>query len=283
MTVAAGFRFDEGLMLCTDTKHTYSGAMKLQSPKIFKTEYASGLKTAFCIVGSVRYCKMIVQKCESALATLAPEETSKIEVKTVVETILLTAFQEHLYKHPDFSKGPLSVSFLIGVWSPVDGIGFYSTEDTAINELFGYECLGQGSYLGHYLLRGLFRDNLSIEEVSLLATHMLIQTKNYDDSCGGDSQFIWFRRDGTVSDIAYFDISQNENYSQWTENARKLIFYDIPNLKLTEAEFQSRIRAHTSHLEAIRENLISKKAEHDAFIEALTRRVEKRMGIPRAT
>lgn len=257
VTIAAGFSFSEGVILCTDTKHTYSGAMKLQSPKIFKKEYSSGVKTAFCIVGTVRYCKMIVQKCEGAIATLEQDKCSKVEVKTVIETILLNTFQEHIYKHPDFATRTLSAGFLIGIWSPIDGLGFYSTEDTAINELFGYECLGQGSYLGHYILRPLFRDNLKMEQVSLLATHVLIQVKNYDDSCGGDSQFVWLRKDGTISDVTYFDISQNESYSKWFESTTKMIFYDIPDLKLPE------------------EDLRIKKAEYDALIEALSTRERK--------
>jgi 20S proteasome alpha/beta subunit len=278
VTVAAGFNFTDGIVLCTDTKHTYPGAMKLQSPKIFKKEdYASGLKTAFCIVGSVRYCKMIIQKCEGALTQLAKHECSKVEVRTVIETVLLAVFQEHIYKHPDFSRGALSAGFLIGIWSPVDGLGFYSTEDTAINELLGYECLGSGSYLGHYILRALFRRNLHFEQVALLATHMLIQTKNYDDSCGGDSQFVWLRTDGSISEVAYFDISQNESYSQWLQDALRMIFYDIPNLDLTEEEFQGRLTYYKSHLETIRENLQHKKFEYDALIKALTTRVGDRL------
>ena len=260
MTIAAGFKFSDGLVLCTDTKHTYGGAMKLQSAKIFRKEDDSGLKTAFCIVGSVRYCKMIVQKCEGALATLGPNEISRAEVKTVIETILLAIFQEHIYKHPDYAKGTLSADFLIGIWSPTDGLGFYSTQDTAVNELVGYECLGQGSYLGHYLIRPLFKDYLHLPEIIVLATHALVQTKNFDDSCGGDSQFVYFHPDGSMSDVEYFDISQNENYSKWFESTTKMIFYDLPNLKMSEEDFQSRLTKHTSFLANIRENLKIQKS-----------------------
>jgi len=104
-------------------------------------------------------------------------------------------------------SGSLTVQFLFATSSPVDGLRFYSTEDTAINELHGYECLGQGAYLGHYLLRPLFTKFLTAKQVILLATYALAEIKNYDDSCGGDSQFVWLRNDGTISDVEHFDIS----------------------------------------------------------------------------
>lgn len=280
MTIAAGFKIEEGVVLCADTKHTYSGAMKLQSAKIFsKADYSSGLKTAFCIVGSVRYCKMVIQKCEGALARLGAHECSKAEIRVVIETVLLSVFQEHIYKHPDF--GALSVGFLIGVWSPIDGIGFYSTEDTAINELVGYECLGAGSYLGHYILRPLFRPNLKIKETILLATHALIQTKNYDDSCGGDSQFIWMRSDGSLSAVEFFDISQNEGYSQRFEDMRKLIFYDLPDLDLEEGKLQKKLEKHKEYLAAIRTDLRSERDRYQGLLDALSgklSRVAKELG-----
>lgn len=276
MTIAAGFKIQEGVVLCADTKHTYSGAMKLQSAKIFKKDdYPSGIKTAFCIVGSVRYCKMIIQKCEGALARLGAHECSRAEVRAVIETILITAFEEHIYRHPDFTRGSLAVGYLIAIWSPIDGIGFYSTEDTAINELVGYECLGAGSYLGHYLLRPLFRPNLKIKETILLATHALIQTKNYDDNCGGDSQFIWMRPDGTVSDVESFDISQNESYSKSFERLRQYIFYDLPDLDLEDDELYKKLAKHSEFLAAIRSDLRSERDHHQMLLDALSGKLAK--------
>ena len=44
MTIAAGFHFDSEVLLCTDTKHTYSDATKLKSSKIFHNDrYTCGI------------------------------------------------------------------------------------------------------------------------------------------------------------------------------------------------------------------------------------------------
>ena len=63
MTIAAGFMFDKGILLCADTQETYSGVMKLQASKIFPADFAAkgGTKVAFALTGDVAYARRAVE------------------------------------------------------------------------------------------------------------------------------------------------------------------------------------------------------------------------------
>jgi 20S proteasome alpha/beta subunit len=270
VTIAAGLQLEDGILLCKDTNHKYFGAMKLHSTKIFSKDYPSGLKTAFCIVGEVRYCKMIVQKWERRLAEIPAEECDRKKILSEIENTLIASFRHHIFSHPRFLDERMEVQFLFSVWSPIDGLGMYSTQDTAINELYGYECLGSGSYLGHYLIRPLYLPGSSLNRAVLLATHALLQVKNYDDACGGDSQFVVLRHDGTASDVEHFDISQNEKYSQHLESMRSLIFYDVPDLDRTDIEFKTSLAIYEQSLISMREDLKNEKSNFKSLLAALS-------------
>lgn len=200
MTAVAGFIFDSGILMCADTKHTYSGQMKLESTKIFSSSHPNGINSAFGIVGSVDYARMAMQECEAALSGLSRRNT-KAKIRAVITRVLRDICRE---PHEAFE-------LLLAIYSPTNGLAMFKTRDGAVCELRGYECLGSGSYLGHYLVRDQYqrlgRTNASLDGILFLSVSALTNIKNYDDGCGGRSEFVVLRRDGTMSDVVSFDIS----------------------------------------------------------------------------
>src|SRR5215510_2586842 len=85
VTIAAGFNFDDGLLLCADTKH--SGDMALYETKIARKEYSSGAKSVMVFSGNTRYCRMTIRKIENALENLT--RPSLGEMETWIEKVLL--------------------------------------------------------------------------------------------------------------------------------------------------------------------------------------------------
>jgi len=134
MTIAAGFNFDHGVLLCADTKH--SGDMALYESKVAKKEYPSGAQSVCVFAGSSKYAHMAIRKVESALSALKRPSLSAMERE--IEKVLLQVHRDHIFKHPDRNSwtGP-NIWLLIGLWSPVDGLCAYSTEETAITPFYG--------------------------------------------------------------------------------------------------------------------------------------------------
>src|SRR5579864_2414280 len=136
MTIAAGFRFADGLLLCADTQITHASYMKLSNSKIIPINFASngGSKAVFAITGSVPYCHMAVEHCRRELASNQPEKMSSSEMMMSIEEALEGFCQDHLWKHPQFERGEINVQMLIGTWSHVDNmLTLLATRENAVN------------------------------------------------------------------------------------------------------------------------------------------------------
>jgi 20S proteasome alpha/beta subunit len=210
VTIAAGFQFDEGVLICADTKHT--AGMNLYETKLFAKSYGSGAKSIFAIAGASRFARMAVSDCGKALSKLKAPEKSDLE--DAVKETLIKVHQEHIFPHPDRGVvGGPDFNLVVALSSAIDGLGLYSTDGTALDPVATYDCLGSGDYLGHYIIRPRYRSGMSIGEVFALATTALQRIKAYDQNCGGYSEVSVLTRSGELSDVERFDISQSEELS----------------------------------------------------------------------
>src|SRR5712692_2914878 len=115
MTIAAGFNWDKGIVLCADTKH--SGSYKLDATKIFTQRYNNGAASAFVYAGNMRYCRMAIESFESSIASLTARQATLPMMRGLVEGALLKAHTEHIYRHPRFRTQELSIGFVGALWS----------------------------------------------------------------------------------------------------------------------------------------------------------------------
>ena len=204
VTIAVGFLYDEGLLLCADTQFT--GQIKLIGSKILSRAYDDGSKSAFVVVGHARYARMCVNLIEDSIADLGAGARTLRKMHRRVITYLKYIHQEHLFKHP--TGGEIKVQFLIGLWSAKDkALAFIGTEETAVTRMYGYDCLGSGETLAHHYIRHKYRRVTSItqkpkhteKEVRRLAMEALHEVKNYDPYCGGDSECLTLTNTGQMS------------------------------------------------------------------------------------
>jgi hypothetical protein len=148
---------------------------------------------------------MAVEHCRRGLASNPPDKMTSSEIMISIEEALEGFCQDHLYKHPGFDRGEITVQMLIGVWSHLDKfVTLLASRDNAVTIVRDYECLGVGQFLAHYLVPTLFRHSaMALNDAANIALHVLKETKAYVDSCGGGSQFIVLRKDGNFSPIDY--------------------------------------------------------------------------------
>src|SRR5437867_1140462 len=154
VTIAAGFTLDDGLLFCADTQH--SSTINMDSTKLFwKDDYKSGARTVFAICGDVPYCRMLVQDCEEALEAISAAKFSKSGVRAELKRVFTKTFQEHIFPDPERPDAQL----LMGVFCPAGNhtIMFESFR-TSISVLTGYDAIGTGSDLAHYLIRANYQD-----------------------------------------------------------------------------------------------------------------------------
>lgn len=243
MTITAGFRVQDGILLCADSM--YTGGMKSYATKIVKTEMEGG-KVAFALAGTEDCCLMLVQACQKAILKSASKNPSLERIGDLVRKTLRRLFIEHELQDDD-------AQFLIAAWTAKDGLQLLSTRKGIVVERDRYNCNGSGAYLANYLIEPAYRDDMDLREVIVLATQTLAAVKAHDEGCGGQSELIVLRSDGSLSPVADAEISTSErNISGFEKWARKLMF-DFANPQLSADDFRKKLDSFVETITAGRE------------------------------
>jgi hypothetical protein len=221
VTIAAGFRFQKGALLCADTK--YTGQMALYDTKLFHKEYPNGSSSIIAIAGNSSYAKMAVRKCEAKVRALSSPTLD--QMVDAIELALLEIHAQHIDRHPDrnLTGGP-DFYLLMALWSAVDGLKMYSTSQTSVAPFGIYGCAGSGEYLGHYIIEPRYQDPRADLRLAVsVAFRALQQIKSYDPNCGGYSQLVTLSEEGQISPVGQHEISQGEVFAQdFHEHAESL-------------------------------------------------------------
>lgn len=115
MTIAAGFQFNGGILICADSQFS-SPSIKFFDTKLSELHNSdeSGtdvVNTVVGMAGTDGYMQMVVDKVEDAigLAYLDGElDPSRIKPEDVIEEALVAAYKKHIYPHPHYgyTDGP---------------------------------------------------------------------------------------------------------------------------------------------------------------------------------
>lgn len=260
MTITAGFKVQNGILLCADTK--YTSASKSYATKIFKQELDGG-NVAFALAGTEDCSLMLIQACQRAISDSASFLASTEQIEEVISKTLRRLFKEHDLQDDD-------AQFLIAIWTERDGVKLLSTRQGIMVERDGYYCNGSGSYLANYLIEPTYHQDMSLPEVIILATQTLAAVKSYDDGCGGQSEMIVLHSDGSLSPVEHEEISTSEkNIGGYEKYARKLMF-DFANPQLSEAEFRKKLDSFVETITIGREGWMEEQ-KHASAIRKLVK------------
>ena len=231
MTITAGFRVQDGILLCADTM--YTSGMKSYATKITKLEVQAG-KVAFALAGTEDCCLMLIQACQKALAKVASSNLSMEQIEDVIRKTLRRLFNENELQDDD-------AQFLIAAWTAQEGIQLLSTRNGVVVERDTFECKGSGAYLANYLIQPAYRSDMDLREVIPLATQTLAAVKAHDEGCGGQSELIVLRTDGFLSAVAHDEISASEKYIGGFEKYARRLMLDFANPQSSEDDFRKRL------------------------------------------
>ena len=280
MTIAVGFCFQNGVLICADTEMTDSAA-KYASPKIFPYAFGGGqgrkpTQVVFAITGSLSRATRAVELCARALSTMqrkCPLEMNNEGIQNCLEETLRAFHEKHIFPHPHYGSDDAPwVGLIIGLWSTVTGrTSLLTTDEEIVKTVHDYHCLGIGSYFARYACAGLFKQNMSLRDIHLLAIHVLQQTKNNVPNCGKQSQFIALT-DGKISPPSYLDVSLGETYSDdFIQLMNGLLF----KLADPDEPLKNIVDTFSAYAEAIREERKAKTDEYERVWKILAGTEEK--------
>lgn len=197
LTIIAGFKASEGVVICADTQETQA-SMKRHTKKVrVEPEYAAikrivgglDVAAAFCGAGDGPFIDMLIEKAwkQASGADRLDDACGAIE-----ETI------KAVYKEYGqiFQPGCMPVAeILYGV--KADGVSrLFIASGPLIVEKGEYETSGIGSELANYLISRMYGSTLNLYQCVILAAYILLQTKNHVEGCGGQSHIAVLRNQG---------------------------------------------------------------------------------------
>lgn len=192
MTIAIGFACEGALLFCADTGVT--GEIKQKQSKIIRHVSTDG-NCAITFASSavdLNFPLSAISRCWDAVQGMDLAVRSLEEVHRVAEFSLAEFYSTHIYPHPDRMPDSPYLQLLVGIW--VRGrCRLYLSNETVLNPVDHYECIGAGAYLAKYLIGQYYKANPtanSLQDAALISRHAVQAAIDYDGRCGGTPE-IW--------------------------------------------------------------------------------------------
>jgi 20S proteasome alpha/beta subunit len=210
MTIAIGFRSNDGALLCADTQLSLTGGIKTYDGKvhihIFQDSSNNRIVLGIAGSGDSDYISMATGK----LTENFPDCENLTDLSAKLEERWLDFFNKHIAPWAYFPRDDRPyVELLIAVSGiriqhalfHCTGTAFYKSDTKAI---------GTGILLADEMLHRYAFGIYSLEQLSVLAVYIMAKVKHSVDGCGGSTQFMALRKGGDFALSEKKEITQLE-------------------------------------------------------------------------
>lgn len=253
VTIIAGFRCVDGVVICADTQETL-GTAKRNVPKLrFEPsrgeveENFSNLAVAFCGAGDGPFIDKLAQEAWT-VAKDQPDFTGACEA---IEHSIKSVYAEfgRIYQ-PGYCP---DVKLIYGV--KMDGQSkLFSADGPIVNERSEYDTGGKGHYMADFLAGKMFDDSLTVNQCAILAAYVLFQAKEHVEECGGDSLVTILRNNGASGMVNWHRIIGITEMIQAADDTAGEIMMQLADVGGDDAKAIEQIEFHLSLMFQLRDN-----------------------------
>jgi 20S proteasome alpha/beta subunit len=187
VTIAAGFKCTDGVVLCADSQITLDNS-KLSRSK-FRSYASLGCRPAFVFAGDVDFSAMAISSIARSLR-LAEDRKGDL-----VEALKNEAIAIHKrYYRLSTENRVFDLEALVSL-ELTQKRALYHVHGPTVSPVDRVECIGAGSYLGYYATDTMLSPTASTWEGAHVAAYLLFLTKKYAAYCGSDSEIMILRDD----------------------------------------------------------------------------------------
>lgn len=222
MTLIAGFRFNNGVLLCSDTQMEQA-VRKTDGPKMCIADFAGGT-IAFTFAGNCNKAQAAIQACARRLKAL----TASDDVFGALEQVLEVQYRRLVHKDPEYPKDfGIHYWLVISAWIRERNRTYlWMTNDVTLTEVQGdLVCAGIGLELGHYIADPIFSRDMDAEQALFVATYMMSRAASAVQGIGGMSHYFALNDDGAKSPIMGRELDEGlkEHTKGWDVSKTKAL------------------------------------------------------------
>ncbi|HVB98755.1 MAG TPA: hypothetical protein VNJ12_05405 [Candidatus Dormibacteraeota bacterium] len=246
MTIIAGFRCKNGVVLAADTEITnLGGTGKTYESKIFTINAQLGCSVAY--TGDSDFAKELVDELRVATKNKTSEEAL-----TAAKLIYREFWHEHYTKPPQDEK---SHAFILLTLREGKKVTLYVGRTLNFPKIPEYAVLGVGQDLAEALFKPLYKSSATTTEAVYMAIYALWRVKGFAQWCGGDTEAVEVEDQDQPDTLDSPPLQDNREIEQdfdfFDEQIRPLLLA-YPNLYIKPKTFRALLRRFEKNINQYR-------------------------------
>jgi hypothetical protein len=286
VTIIAGFKSYEGIVLCADTQetleHSKRNIPKLRFEPLDKNgssvqESIEDLGVAFCGAGDGAF----IDKLASNAWEEASTATSLDEACKLIEESIKGTYKEfgQIYQQGICPEVQLIYGVKMHHYSRL-----FSAIGPIVSEKQTYDCGGVGHYMASFLASRMYTEHLPVHQCVILAAYILFQSKQHVDGCGGDSQIVVLREDESSGAVEWKRIEVITELLSSSDRDISELLLKSANLSVSDKKFKEDMDHAYDLIDAFRNNQRDELQKHEEMYNLLVggpRDTRDIFGLPR--
>lgn len=273
VTIVAGFKCVDGVVLCADTQETL-GNTKTDVPKVrlfpnnSGNDHADDLTMAFAGSGdSGPFIDKVVERI-----------WEDVQVASSFDEVCIAADESIKKTHKEY-RNIYQTGFLPDV-KLVYGIKMqgqsklFSSDGPTVNEKVSYDSHGSGDAIAKYIASQMYGYGSPLSQMIILAAYTVYMAKTHANGCGGATHIVKLANDGGSSFATTGEIKWIEDHIESLESYLGMAFLSNADLTVPDIEVDSLLEAFKMSLQEARIEHKKNKARRDEAIEIRKRATE---------
>jgi hypothetical protein len=251
VTIAAGFRFNGGVIICADTQETIAHSktsvpkLRLEPSMMVGRDSPDDLMIAMAGAGDGPFIDKLVERAWEG----ASPARSFAEACSKIETSIKETHQEY---GQIFQLGYLPGAELIyGVKMHGDS-KLFGSQGPIVNEKHSYGSVGAGYYMADFLASRMHQRYLPGPDAVILAAYVLFQCKEHVDGCGGESHIVALNETGDSRFVDPWRVDFATQQLQVTDGLISRLLLSAPDYSVADAQFKKELQSISAMIESIR-------------------------------
>lgn len=184
MTIAAGFRCADGVLICADTQETFPDYLKTYTSKISTFQHEQDYRLALSGAGESDIIEMVFQEIVERLRV---KQHDSEFVERTIRDVVYDVTAKHVIPFPKEERPWFHL--IIAVQANGARVRLFKTSGSVVRWDHSFACVGEVA-LAHYAVKDMEFPRLPMCVVRGFAVHMLKQVKDYSPNCGKYSEMV---------------------------------------------------------------------------------------------